>query len=377
MQPTNERARDAASVRDAETRPDGEALDRDGDPATCITIIIDAAADRTRLDKALAQEPALEAAALTRARLQGLIRGGNVIGPNGPVRDPAAKVRSGTPFAVHVPAAVDADPQPEPLALSILHEDDALIVIDKPVGMVVHPAPGHETGTVVNALLAHCGASLSGIGGVKRPGIVHRLDQMTSGLLVIAKSDVAHQGLSAQFKAHGRDGRLQRSYEALVWGALTPQRGTIDAPIGRSRQNRKKMAVREGDDARVAITHYETHALYKAGIDGSADGVGNASHPLTISHLRCHLETGRTHQIRVHLTHAGHPVLGDPLYGRGHLASARGFNAAQAAAFAALQGQALHAGTLGFEHPMTGEALLFEAPRPPAFQAMVNALQTR
>ena len=242
---------------------------------------------------------------LSRARLQALIRDGHVSG-GGTIREARTPVKPGTTYTVNLPPARETAVKGECLPLDIVYEDDFLIVIDKPAGLVVHPAAGHASGTLVNALIAHCGQSLSGIGGVKRPGIVHRLDKDTSGLLVVAKTDAAHQGLSDQFKSHGRDGRLHRSYLAFVWGRLPRPRGSVEARLGRSRANRMKIAVVHGDEGRSATTHYEVLESF-AGQRPAGD----------VSLLRLVLETGRTHQIRVHLAHIGHPVLGDPVYGVG------------------------------------------------------------
>ncbi len=208
----------------------------------------------------------------------------------------------GDTITIDVPEATAAEPGPEDIALDIVYEDDDIVVIDKPSGLVVHPAAGHETGTLVNALIAHCGASLSGIGGVRRPGIVHRLDKDTTGLLVAAKNDRAHQSLSAQFADHGRTGAMRRGYMAFVWGVPNRQRGTIDAPIDRHPYAREKMAVRDG--GREAITHWEIQESFQ-GRDGKP----------VAALLACQLETGRTHQIRVHLAHIGHPLMGDAVYG--------------------------------------------------------------
>lgn len=256
---------------------------------------------------------------LSRSRLQALIRSGCVSCALGRIEDPGAKVQAGVTYHVILPEPEPAVPAAQSIPLSIVHEDEHLIVIDKPAGLVVHPGPGNEDGTLVNALIAHCGDSLSGVGGVRRPGIVHRLDKDTSGLMVVAKTDVAHQNLSEQFAAHGRDGRLHRIYTALVWGTFLRPAGTIDAPIGRSVQNRRKMAVVKEHLGRTAVTHYELEAALPNGDP-------------KVSLLRLKLETGRTHQIRVHMAHVGHPLLGDGVYGTGFKASAaRLSEAAQAA----------------------------------------------
>jgi 23S rRNA pseudouridine1911/1915/1917 synthase len=248
------------------------------------------------------------------------------------------------------------------MALRIVYEDDDLIVIDKPAGLVVHPAAGHDSGTLVNALIAHCGDSLSGIGGVKRPGIVHRLDKDTSGLLVIAKNDRAHQGLAAQFADHGRSGPLERAYLALVWGIPERQRGTVEAPLARSQHNREKIAVVGEERGRYAITHYELIEALPA-----AEPVASL--------VRCELETGRTHQIRVHMAHIGHPLLGDLVYGAGYKTKANRLTQARQAALKALGRQALHAAVLGFEHPRTGAFLRFESPLPADMTALLESLR--
>lgn len=271
------------------------------------------------------------------------------------------KLKAGEQVAVRLPEAVAATPLPEAMPLAIVYEDDALIVIDKPKGLVVHPAAGHETGTLVNALIAHCGASLSGIGGVRRPGIVHRLDKDTTGLLVVAKTDQAHKGLSEQFAAHGRDGRLERAYLALVWGAPERRLGTIDAPIGRHTTSREKMTVARRAGSREAITHYEVEESF-----GS---------PPFASLISCRLETGRTHQIRVHMAHIGHPLLGDETYGKGFKASIGKLPEEARGALQALGRQALHAAVLGFEHPVTGEPMHFESKPPADLAQLIAAVQ--
>ncbi len=303
-----------------------------------------AVGEAARLDKFLAAS----FPDISRARFQKLIADGAVRVDGAVADDAGLKLRPGQTIAVTVPPAAPAEPEAEDIALDVVFEDKHVIVINKPAGLVVHPAAGHEGGTLVNALLAHCGDSLSGIGGVKRPGIVHRLDKDTSGLLVVAKTDAAHQALSDQFAAHGRDGRLERAYLAFVWGVPERPAGTIATGIGRSTANRQKQAVSNRADAREAITHYEVLERY-----------GTAA-----SLIRCRLETGRTHQIRVHMAHIGHPLLGDGVYGAGHKTAAKRLSEMARLALNALKGQALHAAILGFEHPKTGRALRFEAPLP-------------
>ena len=275
---------------------------------------------------------------LSRSRLKRLIAAGRVRAGGGAISDPAAKVKAGQNFAILVPESVEARPAAQRIPLAVIHEDAALIVIDKPAGLVVHPAPGNPERTLVNALIAHCGASLSGIGGVRRPGIVHRLDKDTSGLMVVAKTDAAHAALAAQFAAR----TVERAYRALVWGVPHPAQGTIEGNIGRSPRNRKKMAlVRRG--GRPALTRYRVLARYGA----------------VASLVECRLATGRTHQIRVHLASRGHPVIGDPVYGRATAARRAALPAAARTAVDALGRQALDAYLLGFAHPATGEWLTF------------------
>jgi 23S rRNA pseudouridine1911/1915/1917 synthase len=309
-----------------------------------------------RLDRVLAQ-----ASDLSRSRLKALILAGAVTIGNRTIRDPGHRVNARDTIAVAVPPDVPAVPLPENIPLDVVHEDADLIVIDKPKGLVVHPAAGNPSGTLVNALIAHCGASLSGIGGVKRPGIVHRLDKDTTGLMVVAKNDRAHQKLSAQFADHGRTGALEREYLAFVWGAPDRPRGTIEAPIGRHPHARDKQAIRP--DGREAVTHWELIEKY-VGIDGKP----------VASLIACRLETGRTHQIRVHLAHFGHPLLGDAVYGPGFKTKAVLLPEAARLALEALDRQALHARLLGFEHPRGGEALSFQSPLPPDLAALRTAL---
>jgi 23S rRNA pseudouridine1911/1915/1917 synthase len=326
------------------------------------TIII--ADDETgqRLDKVLsARLPDL-----SRSRVQELMREGHVSGPQGLAIDNSFRVKTGEAYEVQVPPAVDEGPTAEDLPLKIVFEDADVIVIDKPAGQVVHPSAGHAGGTLVNALMSHCQSSLSGIGGVLRPGIVHRLDKDTSGLLVVAKNDAAHQSLSAQFAAHGADGQLQRAYIALVWGQMLRRSGTIDVPLARSNSNRTKIAVTtpQSQYGRHAVTHFQVLDTFLAA-NGKA-----------VTMVKLQLETGRTHQIRVHLAHIGHPILADATYGAGFKTSETALTPKARAALASLGRQALHAAILGFTHPRTGKACLFESPLPADLQALIAALKS-
>jgi 23S rRNA pseudouridine1911/1915/1917 synthase len=323
-------------------------------------ILAGAADAGERLDRLLAAR----LPGLSRSRLQALIHAGSVTRNGATVRDPGARVKAGERYGVAVPPPEPAKPEPQAMALTVVYEDRDIIVIDKPKGLAVHPGPGHPSGTLVNALIAHCGTSLSGIGGVRRPGIVHRLDKDTTGLLVVAKTDRAHQGLAGQFAAHGSDGRLRRGYRAIVWGVPGRPRGSIEAPLARSAANRTKIAVVRPGRGRRAVTHYQV--LERFGLAGKP----------VASLLRLVLETGRTHQVRVHLAHAGHPLLGDATYGAGHRASARKLTADAQAALAALGRQALHATELAFVHPASGKRLAFESPLPPDMETLVAALRS-
>lgn len=272
--------------------------------------------------------------------MQALIAAGAVKLNNKICRENNQTVAIGDAISLIEPPAVPAEPQAQSIKLDIVYEDKDLLVINKPVGLVVHPAPGSPDGTLVNALLAHCGDSLSGIGGVKRPGIVHRIDKDTSGLLVVAKNDKAHRGLSEQLLDHS----MARTYYAFVWGVPVPRAGKIDAPIGRHPVDRKKMAVIKS--GKRAVTHYEVIEE----LDGAAL-------------LRCKLETGRTHQIRVHLSHSGHPLVGDPVYGKGRRPPP-----------IPLPRQALHAAEIKFKHPVTDKVLTFSCDLPPDLSALKSAL---
>ena len=297
---------------------------------------------------------------LSRARLQALIKNGNVTHNGLTIRDPNYRVKPGESYAVTVPPPAAANPVAQEIPLSIVHEDDDLIVIDKPAGLVVHPAAGNVDGTLVNALLAHCGASLPGIGGVARPGIVHRLDKDTSGLLVVAKNERAMRSLAKQFAAHA----VERAYNAIVWGKPRARTGMIEGNVGRSPFDRKRMAVLRGQ-GKPARTRYEV--LESFGTRDSAFA----------SLIECRLETGRTHQIRVHLAHLGHPLIGDSTYGRSRQAP-RAKSEEERVAFdaaAAFKRQALHAGVLGFFHPSLQKKLRFESPWPADFANLMKALR--
>ena len=278
--------------------------------------------------------------ALTRSQAARLIAEGRVR-VNGKPAAKSARLSGGETVTVDVPQLRETALPPQDIPLDVVYEDDDVIVVNKPTGLVVHPAPGHPDGTLVNALLHHCGDSLSGIGGEKRPGIVHRIDRDTSGLIIAAKNDAAHLALSAQLKDHS----LSRTYECLVTGNMKQDSGTVDAPIGRHRTDRKKMAV--VPDGRRAVTHWEVIARYQG-----------------VTHLRCRLETGRTHQIRVHLAYIGHPILGDTVYGAKKPVPG-------------LTGQCLHAAGLRFVHPRTGEPVELHCPLPPEFTAMLQKLQNK
>ena len=309
-----------------------------------IDVRLDAAHAGWRLDRALAAA----VPTMSRERLKTLIRSGAVQAGGEPVRDPAAKVRGDEALRLAVPEPEPAHNEAQDIPLNIVFEDDHLLVVDKPAGMVVHPAAGNFAGTLVNALLHHCAGRLSGIGGVARPGIVHRIDKDTSGLLVVAKTDVAHDGLAKQFAAHSID----RRYLAIVNGVPKVSEGTIDAPLARSAANRKKIAVVEGSRGKRAVTHWKRLAI---GSDAAL--------------VECRLETGRTHQVRVHMASIGHALLGDPVYGRsgrthGKLLKQLGF-----------QRQALHAAELGFTHPVTKHRLSFSSPMPPDMQELFNRLR--
>jgi 23S rRNA pseudouridine1911/1915/1917 synthase len=308
-----------------------------------IEVKLDPAQSGWRLDRALAAA----VPTLSRERLKALIRSGGLTSGETPLRDPATKVRGDERFRLEVPEPKPAHNEAQPIPLKIVFEDPHLLVVDKPAGLVVHPAAGNLNGTLVNALLHHCGEFLSGIGGVARPGIVHRIDKDTSGLLVVAKSDVAHEGLARQFAAHSID----RNYLAIVSGVPKTAGGTVDAPLARSSANRKKIAIVEGARGKRAVTHWKRLEI----LDDAAL-------------VECSLETGRTHQVRVHMASIGHPLLGDPVYGRSkahrELLKSLGFHR-----------QALHAARLGFTHPVTKHRLSFTSPMPADMQELFNQLR--
>jgi len=309
-----------------------------------------------RLDRLLA----VHVGELSRTRLKALIEAGAVAVDGRTIRDPGHRVNSGASIVIDIPPPVAAKPAAEPIPLNVVYEDADIIVIDKPKGLVVHPAAGHSSGTLVNALIAHCGESLSGIGGERRPGIVHRLDKDTTGLMVVAKNDRAHKALAAQFASHGRDGGpFERSYLAFAWGAPDRPRGIIDKPIDRHQVARDRMAVREG--GREAVTHWQV--LERYGADKETRRGGKSAEPIA-SLLACRLETGRTHQIRVHLASIGHPLLGDQAYGAGFRTKAALLPEPAQIALAALGRQALHAHILSITHPITDKVLRFRSELP-------------
>jgi 23S rRNA pseudouridine1911/1915/1917 synthase len=296
-----------------------------------------------RLDRALAAA----VPTLSRERLKTLIRSGAVATKGKAVRDPATKVKGDEQLSVAVPEPTPAHNEPQDIPLTIAFEDEHLLVVDKPAGLVVHPAAGNFDGTLVNALLHHCGGSLSGIGGVARPGIVHRIDKDTSGLLVVAKTDVAHEGLAKQFAAHSVD----RRYLALVSGVPTASHGTVDAPLARSSANRKKIAIVKEGRGKRAVSHWRRLDILR---DAAL--------------VECRLETGRTHQVRVHMASIGHPLIGDPVYGRASKTHGKLLKELM------FHRQALHAAELGFTHPVTKRALSFSSPMPTDMQELKSAL---
>jgi 23S rRNA pseudouridine1911/1915/1917 synthase len=313
-------------------------------------VTVDESASGERLDRALAA--ALPD--LTRSRVKALIESRRVALEDGrTIEEPSRKVKTGERFVVDIPEPEPAEPKPQAIDLDILYEDSDLLVLNKPAGLVVHPAPGNPDSTLVNALLAHCGDSLSGIGGVRRPGIVHRLDKDTSGVMVVAKNDRSHHALAKLFAAHD----LTRIYRALVWGGPKAQKGTIEAAIGRHPVDRKRMAVRT-TSGRMAVTEYWVERRF-----------GPPLAPVA-SLLGAKLGTGRTHQVRVHLAHLGCPVVGDPVYGR------KSRNASQPASLRGFGRQALHAAVLEFRHPRTGKEMRFATELPQDFRMLVAELNS-
>ena len=314
-------------------------------------LLVESDEKRERIDRLLVKR----LSALSRSRLQGLIADGQLAVDGKTIDNPAFRVKPGQNLVLEIPPAAPAEPEAQQIPLNIVFEDPYLIVIDKPAGMVVHPAPGNLDGTLVNALIGHCGDSLKGIGGVRRPGIVHRLDKDTSGLIVAAKTEAVHQALTERFAA--RD--IERAYQALVWGKPSPAQGEIEGNIGRSPRNRKKMAVlRHGGKA--ALTRYRTLKSFAEG---------------AVSLIECRLMTGRTHQIRVHLTERGYPLLGDPVYGRTNEGKLQRLPPIARDAVKNFDRQALHAQTLGFKHPVTAETHSFKSELPLDISNLIFSLE--
>jgi 23S rRNA pseudouridine1911/1915/1917 synthase len=322
-------------------------------------VTIDQDVSGERLDRALAAALPF----LTRSRVKTLIESRRVAlaglhdEAGATLEEPSRKVKMGERFVVDIPAPEPAEPVPQDIALDIIYEDSDLLVVNKPAGMVVHPAPGNAENTLVNALLAHCGDSLSGIGGVRRPGIVHRLDKDTSGVMVVAKNDATHRALSKLFAAHD----LTRIYQVLVWGGPTARKGTVDAPIARHPVDRKRMAVRRAG-GRSAVTDYWVEKTFGPPLEPVASLLG------------ARLHTGRTHQVRVHLAHIGCPVVGDPVYGR--QSRTRGRNRTAAPSLESFGRQALHAAVLEFVHPGTGKVMKFATELPQDFTTLLASLNS-
>ncbi|MBO6826066.1 MAG: RluA family pseudouridine synthase [Sneathiella sp.] len=303
-----------------------------------------------RLDRFLAEK----LGGLSRNRVKPLVKDGQATLAGEVITDPSKRVREGEVYEITIPEARDPDPTPQDIPLDIVFEDEHLIVINKPARMVVHPAAGNWSGTLVNALLFHCGDSLSGIGGVKRPGIVHRIDKETSGLMVVAKTDDAHQGLAALFEKHD----IERTYRAIVWGRMYPLSGSVEAKIGRDPHNRKRMAV-VNNGGKEALTHYEVEENFQD----------------IACLVKCNLATGRTHQIRVHMSHLGHSLVGDPVYTRPKLSRTKSLPEARQNVIRKFPRQALHAQTLGFVHPITNKPLKFEADFPSDLKKLLHAFR--
>lgn len=319
-----------------------------------LSVTVPASAAGERADRFLAAALAESAPGLSRSRLKALIEEGAVALGGRTLREPSLRVKPGQVFAIVVPDPRPPEPEAQAIALDVVYEDADLIVVNKPPGLVVHPAPGNPDRTLVNALIAHCGASLSGVGGVGRPGIVHRLDKDTSGLLVAAKNDLAHQDLTRQFQAR----TIERLYQAVVWGTPSPAQGSIAGAIGRDPRNRQRMAV-VAKGGKEALTHYK---VVKTMVGGA------------LSLIECRLATGRTHQIRVHLAAKGHPLIGDPLYGRITRARVGALPSLAREAVVGFPRQALHAASLGFHHPRSKVWLFFEAAMPQDQQCLMEKL---
>jgi 23S rRNA pseudouridine1911/1915/1917 synthase len=331
------------------------------DPAGKVLI---AGADAAgRIDAWLAQ---ILAGGLSRSRVKALIEEGNVTINDVLAKAPHQKVHPGDRVGIVMPEPEAPQPKGEDIPLEVLYEDGDLIVLVKPAGLVVHPAAGNWTGTLVNALIHHCGESLSGIGGVRRPGIVHRLDKETSGVMVVAKNDLAHAGLAAQFADHGRTTKLERAYQAIVWGLPRPLKGTIDAPLGRAPDRIRRAVVSErAEDARHAVTHYEVIEKFHERPDATA----------IAARIVCRLETGRTHQIRVHMAHVGHPLIGDQDYGAAFKTKVNLLPEEARPVVKRFPRQALHAYLLQIEHPRTGEVMRFESELPVDMLELIEALR--
>ena len=323
------------------------------DAATCTVPPAEAGA---RLDRFLAGALAPTDARLSRSRIQALLRDGMVSQGGATIKDPSHRVKPGERYRVALPPPEDAAARPQPIPLAVVYEDEDLLVVDKPAGLTVHPGAGRPDSTLVNALLAHCGTSLSGVGGVRRPGIVHRLDKDTSGLIVVAKNDAAHHALAEQFARRSID----RAYLAVVWGTPMPPAGRIEGDIGRHPVHRRKMAVLQGGRGKPAATRYRTLRRF-----------GEAA-----SLVECRLESGRTHQIRVHMAHIGHPLVGDPVYGGSAAGRIGRLCGGTAAAVKAFSRQALHARLIGFDHPSKGGRLKFESEPPNDMRALIGALES-
>lgn len=373
-----ELAADAATLPEVDPAAEpSEDLDEEVDAAVApaagaITIDIEAEASAERLDAALARR----IPGLSRSRLKTLIGEGRVTLGGATVTDASRKINAGTRIVVDLPAPTPAAPEPEDIPLDIVFEDDEVVVLMKPAGLVVHPGAGNASGTLVNALLHHCRGTLSGIGGVERPGIVHRLDKDTSGLMVVAKTDRAHKSLAAQFADHGRTGPLERAYHAIVWGVPKYTEGTITTQIGRDPKNRQAMAaVKTG--GREAITHFKVLETFGSPRPGAK--VREAEAGPVASLVECVLETGRTHQIRVHMAEIGHPLLGDDLYGSGFRTKLEKLDRiapAAADALRALGRQALHARLLAFAHPANKRKVMrFEEDWPEDLERLAEALR--